>query len=492
VTAHLPVLQVVVPLLAALLCALVRRPRFNWGVTLAATAVAFWIAVQLLAQVRLAGPISYELGGWAAPYGIEYRVDLVNAFVLVIVSAIGLVVTPYALKSVERELPEYQVPLFYSAYLLCLTGLLGIAITGDAFNVFVFLEISSLSAYSLIALGRDRRALMAAFQYLIMGSVGATFIVIGIGMMYVMTGTLNMADLAVRLPEVGNNRTIPVAFGFLTVGISLKLALFPLHLWLPNAYSCAPSTVTAFIAATATKVAVYMLLRFFFTVFGPTFSFEVMQLDLVLLPLALMSIVIMSLVAIFQVEIKRMMAYSSVAQIGYMILGISMGSVTGLTAGILHLFNHAMMKGGIFMALGCVMYVLGSTSIDDMRGLGRKMPWTMGAFVAGGLSLIGVPLTVGFISKWYLILGALEKGWWPVAALVVFTSLLAVVYVWRVVEAAYFQEAPDDLGVPVTEAPLALLIPTWTLIAASYWFGIDATFTAGVAESAARSLLGLP
>jgi len=469
----------------------VRHARVAWLIALAAIWSSFGIALSLLGRAYAEGVISYEFGGWAAPYGIEYRIDLLNAFVVVIVTAIGAVVTPYALQSVERELKESDLALFYAAFLLCFTGLLGIAVTGDVFNVFVFLEVSSLSAYALIAMGQDRRALKASFQYLIMGAVGATFIVIGIGMMYVMTGTLNMADLAERLPEVGANRTIPVAFAFLTVGISLKLALFPLHLWLPNAYTYAPSAVTAFIASTATKVAVYMLLRFFFTVFGPTFSFEVMQLDMVLLPLALVAIFSMSLVAIFQRNIKRMMAYSSVAQIGYMVLGISMASVTGLTAGILHLFNHAMMKGALFLALGCVMYRIGSVDIEAMRGLGKRMPWTMAAFVGAGLSLIGVPLTVGFLSKWYLIQGALERGWWPVAALVLLTSLMAVVYIWKVVEVAYFEEFPGDQDHPIGEAPLGLLVPTWVLVAASFYFGIDASFTTNAAGAAARSLLGM-
>jgi multicomponent Na+:H+ antiporter subunit D len=487
---QLPALQVIVPLIAAPVCVVLRRPRLVWALMVAVVWYSFWNAIQLLGLVLESGPISYALGGWAAPYGIEYRIDTVNAFVVVIVTAIGSIVAPYALKSIEREVSPDRIALFYTAFLLSFAGLLGIAVTGDVFNVFVFLEISSLSAYAMIAMGQNRRAVTAAFQYLIMGAIGATFIVIGIGMMYVMTGTLNMADLAERLPAVAGTRTIPVAFGFLTVGICLKLALFPLHLWLPNAYTFAPSTVTAFIAATATKVAVYMLLRFFFTIFGAAFSFDVMQLDLVLLPLALIAIFSMSLVAIFQENVKRMMAYSSVAQIGYMILGISMASVTGLTAGILHLFNHAMMKGALFMALGCVMYRIGSVELQAMRGLGRRMPWTMGAFVAGGLSLIGVPLTVGFISKWYLILGALERGWWPVAALVVMTSLMAVVYVWKVVEAAYFGDSFDQ-DEPPGEAPLALLVPTWALVVVNFYFGVDATLTAGVAGTAARSLLGV-
>jgi multicomponent Na+:H+ antiporter subunit D len=439
--------------------------------------------------VRAEGLLTYQVGGWQAPYGIEYRVDLASAFVALIVAAIGAVTVVFARTSVAQEITEDRWALFYAAFILCMTGLLGISITGDVFNVFVFLEISSLSAYSLIALGDDRRALTAAFEYLIMGSVGASFIVIGIGLMYVMTGTLNMADLAERLPAVADNRTIPVAFTFLTVGITLKLALFPLHLWLPNAYTYAPSSVTAFMASTATKVSVYLLLRFFFTIFGETFSFEVMQLDRVLLPLSLVAILGMSLVAIYQENVKRLLAFSSVAQIGYIVLGISFGSVLGVTAGIIHLFNHALMKGALFMAMGCVMYRIGSVRIEKMAGLGKVMPWTMAAFVGGGLSLIGVPLTVGFVSKWYLVQAALAEGLWMVAAVVMIGSLMALVYVWKVVEVAYFQHPDPDHE--IREAPLSLLVPTWVLVVASFWFGIDAGMTAEVATLAAETLLGV-
>ena len=487
-TDHLPVLLVVVPLVAAPIAALLNRPRLSWAVAVAATLWALYVALELLSQTMAAGVIHYELGGWAAPYGIEYVVDPVNAWVVVIVTLIGALIAPYARVSVEREITEDRIPLFYAAFILCLTGLLGIAVTGDVFNVFVFLEISSLSAYALIALGSDRRALTASFQYLIMGSVGATFIVIGIGLMYVMTGTLNMADLADRLPEVSGTRTIPVAFTFLTVGITLKLALFPLHLWLPNAYTYAPSAVTAFIASTATKVAVYLLLRFFFTIFGATFSFDVMQLDRILMPLALIAIVAMSLVAIYQENVKRLLAYSSVAQIGYMVLGISFASVLGLTAGILHLFNHALMKGALFMSMGCVMYRVGSVRLERMNGLGRAMPWTMAAFVVGGLSLIGVPFTVGFVSKWYLVQAALEQGMWPVAGVVLLGSLLALMYVWKVVEVAYFRDADPELG--ISEAPLSLLVPTWVLVLSNLYFGINASGSVGIATRAAEVLLG--
>ena len=206
--------------------------------------------------------------------------------------------------------------------------------------------------------------------------------------------------------------------------------------------------------------------------------------------LALIGVFAASITAIFQNNIKRMLAYSSVAQVGYMMLGVSFFSVTGLTGGIVHLFNHAMMKGALFMALGAVFFRVGSVHIDRMRGLGKQMPLTMFAFVMGGISLIGLPLTVGFISKWYLILAALERGWWPIAALVLFSSLLAIAYVWRVVEVAYFRDPPTNYPV-VTEAPLSLLVPTWILVLANFYFGVDTTITVGVAQDAAMVLLGI-
>ena len=491
IAVHLPALQVVIPLIAGPLCVVLRRGAWAWAVALGASWSSLVIAWLLLQQVRTGGTLSYALGGWLAPWGIEYRVDVVNAFVLLLVSAISAVILPYARISVAHEIPAEQHHLFYTAYLLCLTGLLGVTITGDAFNLFVFLEISSLSSYVLISLGSDRRALTAAFQYLVMGTIGATFILIGVGLLYMMTGTLNMADLHERIAQVSDTRPVLAAFAFLTVGISLKLALFPLHLWLPNAYAFAPSTVTAFLAATATKVAVYVLLRFVFTVFGWDFAFNATPLAEILLPLALVAVFTASAVAIFQDDVKRMLAYSSVAQIGYIILGVSFASITGLTASILHLFNHALMKGALFMALGCLYLRLGSVDIRRFHGLGRTMPFTMAAFVIGGLSLIGIPPTVGFISKWYLVWAALERGgWrWTVALMVLLGSLLAVVYVWRVVEAAYFHQPPEDRQ-GLAEAPLSMLIPTWVLIGCTIYFGIDTELTVGVAERAAAWLMG--
>ena len=248
--------------------------------------------------------------------------------------------------------------------------------------------------------------------------------------------------------------------------------------------------VTALVAGTSTKVGAYVLLKFIFIVFGLELSFGALHTDVLLMILASAAILVGSAVAIRQQNVKRMLAYSSIAQVGYMALGFGLATVTGLTAGIIHLFNHALMKTALFLALGCVFYRIGSVTLKDMQGLGRLMPWTFAAFVAGGLSLIGVPLTAGFISKWYLLLAALDRGLWPLAVLVVVGSLLAMIYIWRVVEAAYFQE-PAKPRRGVVEAPLSLLLPTWLLVAANIYFGIDTSLTIRLAELAAKLLLGV-
>jgi multicomponent Na+:H+ antiporter subunit D len=483
---HLPVLQVVVPLLAAPLCFLIRNEALVRFFTISVSFACFGISTSLLRSVLDGHVLIYEFGGWARPYGIEYRVDILNAFVLVVVSGIAAVVFSAGLGQARRGIPQGREYLFYAAALLCLTGLLGVTITGDVFNIFVFLEISSLSSYILIALGRSRRALMAAYSYLIMGTIGATFLLIGIGLMYQMTGTLNMVDMAERLAAVSQSRTVFVALAFVVVGISTKLAVFPLHHWLPNAYSFAPPLVSAFLASTATKVAYYLLVRFCIGLFGFTLVFEEVGIDVLLLPLSIVAMFVGSIAAIYQTDFKRLLAYSSIAQIGYMTLGLSLASEAGVAAGLIHVFNHALMKGALFLVAACITWRMGGTEIDVMKGLGQRMPLTMAAMVVAGLALVGVPGTVGFVSKWALVSAALEQDALLIAFLIMASSVLALVYIWKIVEIVYF--ASPEAVIEKKEAPLRLLIPTWILAGASIYFGVYSSFAVDVAKLAAAQL----
>lgn len=485
---HLPVLQVIVPLLSGPAIVLVRRRGIAWGIATLASWTAFAIAVAIALRVADSGTISYAIGNWPAPWGIEYRIDRLNSFMLVLVSLIGSVAMPYARISIAAELPQEQEYLFYAMYCLCLTGLLGITVTGDAFNLFVFLEISSLSTYVLIALGRRRQALSAAYQYLVMGTIGATFYVIGIGLLYLMTGTLNMADIAARLGQVTDARPIIAALAFVIVGVGMKFALFPLHQWLPNAYTYAPSVVSAFVAATATKVSIYVLIRFSSTIFGQSPMLGLVHFYELLMVLSILAIISMSLVALFQDDLKRMLAYSSVAQVGYILLGVSLASPTGLTAAVSHLFNHGITKGALFLLVGILALRVGGTRLSRLAGVASRMPVTSFGIVLAGLSLIGIPGTAGFISKWYLVRAAIERGSWWLAALIVATSLIALGYVWRFVEVAYLKAPNPDLP-RSGEAPLSMLIPAWLLVAACIYFGLETSFNAGFVAEAVQQLM---
>lgn len=483
------------PLLTAPLCVLLARGALAWCAAIAAAWTTLGLALHLVLRTVDEGVVSYHLGGWAPPVGIELRLDAAGALVMLVVAIIGALVVPYSWRSIQREIPEHKHAWFYACLMLCFAGLLGMTVTGDAFNLFVFLEISSLSTYVLVSMGRDRRAYTAAFRYLLIGTVGATFYLLGVGYLYMMTGTLNMADLGQRLTEAAWNGSGPIhqtttaraALAFLTVGLSMKIALWPLHLWLPNVYTYSPSPVSAFLSATATKVAVLVLLRAFYTIGGLATPFATLPIAETIVPLALIGAVTASVTAIYQDNLKRALAYSSVAQVGYIMLGVGLASESGLAAGLLHLFNHALMKGALFCAVGCLVYRTGSARIEALRGAGRSMPWTSTALVIGGLSLIGVPLTAGFVSKWALLSATLEQGRWAVAVLFLVSSLLALLYVGRILNAVLLSPRPSSAP-KVTEAPSWMVIPTIVLALANLWFGVAGGGVPELAREAAAAL----
>ena len=486
---QLPALLVVVPLLTAPLVVLLSPRGTAWAATTAASALAFAIAIVITGGVLDGKTWTYAMGSWPAPYGIALSIDAFGALILLLVTGASTLTLLACRRSIDGDISEGRQPLFYSSWLLALAGLSGIAASADAFNIFVFMEISSLASYIIIAGGPDRRALPSVFKYLIMGTVGATFYLIGVGLIYMMTGTLNLADMAERLADVTDLDPILVAAGFITIGLALKAAVFPLHVWLPNAYCYAPNAVTTFIAACGTKVALYVLLRFDFIVFQGNLTGHEIQFALFLLPLALLGILVASGVAVFENHLKRMLAFSSVAQIGYILLGASLVSVIGLTGGILHMFNHALAKGGLFLAVVGFATAGRGLEIRNLGGIAQQMPWTFGAFVICGLSLIGIPGTAGFISKWYLVGASLGHGALGLVALAVIVagSLMAIAYVWRFVEVASF--GGDDGATERREAPLPLLIVLWFVAALNVYFGIRPEVPVALARRAADLLL---
>lgn len=492
-TEHFPVLVIIIPLALALIAPVAGRLNkiYSWAIAFLATLFSFITSMLLLHQVMYNGTISYWMGGWEPPWGIEYVIDYLSGFVLVIVTLLAVAVTIFARKSVANEIDEKKIPAFYGVYLLFIVGLMGMIVTGDIFNLYVFLEISSLTGYALVAMGNRRKAPLAGFRYLVIGTVGATFILLGIGYLYIATGTLNMADLGARLPGLFNSKLVITAFAFFAIGFSIKIALFPLHTWLPDAYTYAPSAVSALMASTGTKVGAYSFIRIIFTVFGvKVFLNQWVSVPYFFLIIASVAMLVGSILAIAQTNIKKMLAYSSVSQIGYIMLGVFLMNPIGLQGGLLHIFNHALMKCALFLSVGCITYKTGISNINDLKGLGFKKPYAMAAFTIGALSMIGIPLTVGFVSKWYLALGSLENGMWYLIPVIVISSILMLVYFWRVIDNIYFKagEPIDVAKMPAT--PASMIIPTVIVAALCLVFGVLAFIPVSITEKAALLLLG--
>lgn len=490
ITEHLPVLLLLLPLLGAPLCVILHNAKMAWLLSMLVVISIFAGAWSLLFHVLEHGVQRYEMGNWPVPWGIELYVDSLNAFVLVVVVTVALAAITFAKSSVEREIAEDRSYLFYSALLLNITGLTGVVLTGDAFNLFVFIEISSLSGYALISLGQHRLALYASFRYLILGTIGATFILIGVGLLYAVTGSLNMHDISDRLPEVNNSRTVVTAVCFLLLGLAMKLALFPLHLWLPAAYSSAPSAVSVFLSGTTTKVFVYVFIRYVFDIFGIELLKITLPLSDLLLILSMAGVLYGSWMAINHDSIKMILAWSSVAQIAYMILGVALLSNTGLTASLLHIFNHAIIKSALFMAVACLVYRLGTDRLSELKDSPVCMPLTRAAFVLAGLSLIGVPGTVGFLSKWYLLQAIIEQANWLALITVVAGSIMAVIYIWKIVEVFYFRQTSEVTEQKGEQIPLLMLFPLWSLVLANIWFGLDTGLTIDSITVAVNTLAG--
>jgi multicomponent Na+:H+ antiporter subunit D len=437
---HIPILIPLVLLLGAMLTGIVgaRRRRAAYYISLTGLACALVLAVLGLQHVITGETIRYHVGGWQPPIGIEYVLDPLAAFMLVVILGVATLVFIHAREPVEAELRGWPSS-FFAVALLLLTGFSGIVLTGDLFNLYVFLEISALSGYALIAVG-EKPAPVAAFRYLLVGTIGASFFLLGIGFIYVMTGSLNIADLARMLPAVASEPPIVIGLVLMVIGLAVKMALFPLHGWQPDAYTYAPSAGTALLAPISAKVGAYVLIRVLFFLFEPSLVRSALPLADVLGWLSMGGILFGSIMAIAQSELKRMLAYSSVAQIGYIGLGISLANPLGFVGAVLHVLNHAIMKGGLFLVAGNLRVRIGHSTIPQFDdSLRRAMPWTMAAFAVFALSMVGIPPLAGFFSKWYLVLGGLERENGIAVGVILLSSLLNAVYFFRVLERVYLR-----------------------------------------------------
>ncbi|MCK9406518.1 MAG: monovalent cation/H+ antiporter subunit D family protein [Methanothrix sp.] len=477
---HFPVLIVGLALFCGftMLLAGYTSRRLPFFMSLAMNSVFLIMSLFILDHVLTVGPIRYWLGGWRPPWGIEYVVDAMNAYLLIIVISIVILGLIYSRGNVRHEIEERKHVTFYTLVQLMAAGMYGITVTGDLFNMFIWLEIASLTAYALIAVAGGR-ALRPAYNYVIMGSIGAVLYIFGVGWIYSVTGTLNFADMRLLLPLVYDNRAVQMGFAMIVVGVMIKAYIFPLHLWQPDVYTYAPSTISSMMASVHVKVMFYMLLRMFYSVFTLDFIRHYIGLDLLICWVAAIAILAGSIWAIKQRNLKRMLAYSSVSQMGYILLGLGLSPLSpwGLVGAAAHILNHAIGKGCLFMCAGAISQQEGLRDIRDFEGLGKKMPHVCAAFTIAALSMIGIPLTAGFASKLFLIVASLNAAQYPFVAVLLLSGLLNLVYFWRVIDQMYFvKHKGTENAVEVRETgkslPLSMVAPILILASLCIIMGI--------------------
>jgi len=445
VTTHwLPAL-VAIPIAGGVLVPTMSRrwaPAWGFGVLIATLGVALFLTGLLREDT-----VSYAVGGWPPPYGIELRFDVLSTFAVPIALVAALAV-PFATHSNE----PVTTPEGVAVILVGTGGMMGFVVAADFFTLFVFLEVLSISAYGMVAMSEERGAGLAAFRYLLMGTVASIVILLSVGLLYTLTGSLNMADVGQRLPDGG--LPLHLAIGGLAAGFLLKAAVFPLHVWLPDAHATAPSAVSAILSGLIVKMGIIGLLR--------TPGLE--HLHELLIWVGAASLLAGALFALVQDDLKRMLAYSTVSNIGLVVLGLAVDR-TGATV---HILNHAIIKASLFLAAGAFIHRAGSRRIE---GTGRSMPLTTSAFAVGGIAAIGIPPTGGFTGKWMIVLGALEAGRWGFAVMILLGAVILALCYARFVVVVAFRPSPADRE-GTSEAPLVMLVPIFVLAALSVGVGI--------------------
>lgn len=479
---HLPVLVIIFPLAATLLCPLIGH--FSRDLSKRAVIFGLFLSmvcafIQLIQVIKNGEPIHYFIGGWMPPIGIEFVIDGLNGLIIVLVSTISwmtsLFSSPFELLERGNELRSVG---YYSILCFLAVGLLGMSSTGDAFNLYVFMEITALSGYGLIAIGEEKGPI-AAFRYLMTGTIGASMYLLGVGFLYALTGTLNMADLTVRLADSHDSPLIIASIACLIIGFGIKMALFPLHGWQPAAHSYAHPAADPMIAGIMIKIPAYAMLRFFFCIFDK--SNPIIETFFTAISImAICGILYGSLKALRYDTYNKILAFSSIGQVGYIAMGFAIGNFYGLVGAVLHIVSHAFMKVGLFYTSAALKYKYDIHNISELGQIYRKMPVTSLTMVVCALSMVGLPPFAGFFSKWYLALGAIEKGQYIFVAVLIVSSLLGVIYFFRIFENMFMGEfkaiGTDNPVKGKFEVPWQLIIPMCIVIVAIVTLGLFNSF----------------
>lgn len=466
---HLPALVFLLPFVTAVCMPLVSlaRPRWCRGLTIGALAGMTGLSLVLYGRVITTGPIHYALAGWQPPFGIEWVVDGLSGLLLPMLGSLGLLGVWYAGPLVAKGRARVH---FHLLVLLLVSGLSGIVMAADLFNIFVFLEVSALASYALVG-SAGGRALISAFRYLILGTLGASLYLLGVGYFYAVTGTLNMADLADRLPDLLASKAVMAGLIFMLIGLGIKMALVPLHGWLPDAYVDAPDSVSPLLAPLVTKVALYAVVRVMYWVMGRAEVGEVLPILTLSTWLGAVAALVGAFLALSQHDLKRMFAYAGISHVGIIVMGVCLGNATGFAGGIFYLLNDAVMQATLFYIVGMAFYAKGIREIADLGRLRGQMPWTIGALIVMAVSMIGIPPSGGFFGKWYIILGALEAGNYIVVAGVVGATLLTLGYFVKIFERIFGESTPSE-PMMVTEGPMPMRASMGMLAAVSVLLGL--------------------
>jgi multicomponent Na+:H+ antiporter subunit D len=477
-TSSLPGFLFAIPFFAAVVIPVVGFTNQKFCRPIALGALVFLSIVSVIMSEAVShGPLSHAFGGWAPPIGIEWVVDGLSGLLMVAISIVSLITLVHAGPLVEKELPGRVIP-FYSLSLLLIAALGGMVLTGDLFNLFVFLEIGSLASYVLVGVAGGR-SLLPAFRYLILGTIGASLYLLGVGYLYAATGTLNMADLTQRLPEVLNSRAVLTGLLFIVFGLAIKMGLFPLHGWLPDAYTYAPDACTPLLASVVTKVPLYAFVRIAFWIFGMGTVSTQIPILVVLGWVGAVAAIVGAYLAIWQENFKRMLAYSSVSSMGLFMLGFSLGTETGFAGGLFYVLADTLMKAALFGVAGAAIYQCGASTVTDLVRLRRNMPWVSAALLISALSMVGIPPTAGFFGKWHLVVGALEAEKYFAVAAILVSSMLTALYFFRMFQRVWAE--PLQLVKPhVLETPFPIRISLGVLTFGIMALGLGSDLVMGL------------